>query len=114
MRKTPLLALTMIVVIGAVAWTSANPATPKVDTERTSLKVLKVFSAKDGDGRFQAYMVNWKGQDVVVQDTLVKTDYHEGDTIPVLMTRNKYPKDLPGPDLINFMVMPVPPGVANE
>ena len=104
MKRTLLLALVMIVAICAVAWASANSA--PVDTETANLKVLKVFSAKDGEGRFQAYMVNWKGQDVIVDDVLVKTDYHEGDTIRVLMTRNKYPANKPGPDLIAFHVTP--------
>src|SRR5206468_9876709 len=113
--KILLLALIMILGIGAMVWISANPTAPSVDFENVNLKVVKVFSAKDGNERFQAYMVNWKGQDVVVDDVLVKTDYHEGDTIRVLIIRNKYPNNKPGPDLISFQVTPpFPAGGASE
>ena len=48
--------------------------------------------------------MNWKDQEVVVRDPLVKTDYHTGDTMPVLVMKNKYPNGKTGPDLLSFVV----------
>lgn len=68
---------------------------------RVELKVLKVFSAKDGDAVFRAYQVRWKDQDVVAADTLAKTDYHEGDNAPVMVMK------LPSPygEMLSFRIM---------
>jgi hypothetical protein len=106
MQRIMLLALAIVMIVSAVAWIAATPSSSVGETESANLKVLKVFSAKYGDARFQAYMVNWKGQDVIVADVLVTTDLHEGDTISVLMTRHKYPGNRPGPDLLHFSVQP--------
>ena len=43
--------------------------------------VLKVYSAKDGDHRFVAYVVKWKNSEVVVSDPLAKSDFKIGDKI---------------------------------
>src|SRR4051812_42425028 len=59
--------------------------------ETAHLKVLKVFSAKDGDAIFRAYMVQWKDQEVIVEDSLSKTNYSIGDTITVLVMKLPYP-----------------------
>ena len=50
-------------------------------------------------------MVRWKDQDVVVRDPLIQTNYQVGDTINVLVIKNKYPAQ-PGPDLLSFVVVP--------
>ena len=74
--------------------------------ERVELKVLKVFSAKDGDALFRAYVVSWKDQEVVASDSLVKTDYHVGDTITVLVMKHPYPKGQEAYGLMGFQVVP--------
>ena len=104
MTKKRLLGVGLILLMCAAGWTVARSPTPEPDWESVKLPVLKVFSAKDGDALFRAYMVNWKGQDVIVRDTLVKTDYHEGDLAPVLVMRHKYPAGKEGPDLLSFEV----------
>lgn len=71
--------------------------------------ITKVFSVKDGEARYQAYMVRWRGQDVVANDPLVKSDYKVGDTITVLMSNLPCPKDSVGPRLISFTVQPPRP-----
>ena len=71
----------------------------------STTEVLKVFSARDGNAVFREYLVKWKDQEVVVKDPLVKTDFHDGDTILVLVIRNKYPSGKPGPDLLSFLVV---------
>ena len=105
MTKKLLLVVTITIIAGTVGWGVAVPlASP--ETQRAQLKVVKVFSARDGDAVFREYLVNWKDQEVVVRDPLIQTDYHTGDTITVLVIRNKYPHDQPGPDLLSFLVVP--------
>ncbi len=110
MKKVTLIAFVVVVLSCGIVWTGAMPTTPARDYEVLNLKVLKVFSAKDGEAWFRAYMVKWKDQEVIVDDTLAKTNYNEGDTIRVLAMRNKYPNNKPGPDLLHFAVTP-PPGL---
>src|SRR5437870_10995530 len=78
MTKKALLVFAMTILLCAFGWSVARPPTPEEGWENAQLQVLKVFSARDGDAIFRAYMVNWKGQEVVVRDTLAKTDYHVG------------------------------------
>ena len=104
MTKTQLLLTVTTIVFCIVASGCARPPMPEFS--RVELKVIKVFSARDGDAVFHAYLVNWKDQDVVVDDGLTKTDYHVGDTIPVLVTKVKanYPGAKPGSDILAFSV----------
>ena len=104
MTKKLLLVLAITIIAGTVCWSVAVPlASP--ETQREQLKVVKVFSVRDGDAVLREYLVNWKDQEVVVRDPLILTDYHTGDIIPVLVIRNKYPHGQPGPDLLSFLVM---------
>ena len=104
MTKKTILCVSVTILICAVGWAVAVPSPP--EHERAKLQVLKVFSARDGDAVFREYMVNWKGQEVVVKDSLILTDYHVGDTACVLVMRNKYPDGGIGPDLLSFEVVP--------
>ena len=106
MTKKLLLVVAITIIVSSVGWSVARPSPSQEGWERAQLKVLKVFSARDGEAVFREYLVNWKDQEVVVRDPLVKTDYHIGDTIPVLVMKNKYPKGQPGPDLLSFVVAP--------
>src|SRR5437016_6048110 len=109
MKTKALLRGSVTILLCAVGWTMAIPFIPEEGHERAELQVLKVFSARDGDAIFRAYMVNWKGQEVVVRDTLAKSDYHVGDTAPVLVMKHKYPNGKVGPDLLSFEVVAQPP-----
>ena len=106
MTKKLLLVVAITIIVCSVGWSVAVPTASQEGWERAQLKVLKVFSARDGDAVFREYLVNWKDQEVVVRDPLIQTDYHTGDTITVLVIRNKYPQGQPGPDLLSFMVVP--------
>src|ERR1039457_4179611 len=55
------------------------------------LKVLKVYSAKDGDAIFRSYAARWNGQEVTISDQLVKSDNHVGDIISVMVMKQVYP-----------------------
>jgi hypothetical protein len=103
MTKKLFLVIAITIIVCTVGWSGTKPVSPQPGWEVVDLKVVKVFSARDGEAAFRAYLVNWKDQDVVVSDNLIKTDYHVGDTMPVLVIRNKFPNAKPGPDLLSFM-----------
>jgi hypothetical protein len=84
----------------------ADGSSPPGSNERFESEVLRVFSAKDGDALFRAYVVKWKGQEVVASDPLVKTDYRVGDTITVLAINLPFPEGKAGPRLLSFHVPP--------
>jgi hypothetical protein len=105
MTKKLLLMVAVTIIVCTVGWSAARPL-PVPETSREKLQVLKVFSAHDGDAVCREYMVNWKNQDVVVKDPLILTNYQVGDTINVLVIKNKYPQGQPGPDLLTFQVLP--------
>lgn len=109
MKTKSLLVVALTVVIFTVGWTVASSLTPNSDSERAQLPVLKVFSAKDEKAVFRAYLVKWKSQEVIVPDTLVNTDYKEGDNANVLVMKHKYPNDKSGPELLSFALVPVRP-----
>jgi hypothetical protein len=52
--------------------------------ETVKAPVVKIFSATDGDNKFVAYQVKWKGFDVIVSDPLAHSDFKVGDTIRFL------------------------------
>jgi hypothetical protein len=105
MTKKLLQVVAITIIVCTVAWSGTGPL-PLQDVHRENLKVLKVFSAHDGEAVFREYLVNWKDQDVVVRDPLIKTNYGVGDTITVIVMKNKYPQGQPGPDLLSFVVAP--------
>ena len=106
MTKRLFLVVAITIIVCTVGWSAARPLPPQEEGwQRVQLKVLKVFSAHDGEAVFRAYLVNWKDQEVVVKDVLVKTDYQVGDTISVLVMKHKYPKGKPGPGLLSFSVV---------
>ncbi len=87
------------------------PATPPVDTskgwhEAINTKVVQVFSAKDGDAIFRAYVVEYKGQQVIASDPLAKTNYKVGDTVRVLVMSHPYPQNREPYGLLAFSVTP--------
>src|SRR5436190_3862777 len=86
-----------------IGWNMARPLPSEDGWTRVDLKVLKVFSARDGDALYREYLVNYKDQEVVVSNRLLKANYQVGDTVPVLVIKHKYPGK-EGPDLLSFEV----------
>ena len=70
---------------------SAKAAPTPATHDRVELKVVKVFSARDGDFVYRAYLVEWNGQEVVVDDTLAATNHRVGDVINVMVLRQTTP-----------------------
>lgn len=62
-------------------------ATSSVETLRAPIK--KVFKAQDGDHRFVAYLIEWNGTEVIIDDTLGRTDFRVGDKIRFGVHRHK-------------------------
>lgn len=105
------LALTLFAAEKQAETTTAKTDLEPTSNERFESEVLKVFSAKDGDARFRAYLVKWKGQEVIASDPLVKSDYQVGDTVTVLVINLPNPQGSAGPRLLSFHVPPKPPKV---
>lgn len=74
--------------------------------ETLQSKVLKVFAAEDNGARFRAYLVKWKGQEVVVSDPLSASDYKEGDEITFMDQRVTLPSGAKSIKILQFMVLP--------
>ena len=100
------LAFTLFAVEKPADRASAETVSPSSSDETFKAEVLKVFSAKDGDALFRAYLVKWKGQETIASDPLVMSDYSVGETIKVLALNLPYPKGKRGPRLLNFQVAP--------
>lgn len=65
----------------------AAPARPGVTGDYRDFKVLKSYTAKDGDYLFRAFVIEWEGQEVVARDAsslIVKA--RSDDTINVLVS----------------------------
>jgi hypothetical protein len=103
----------LILVLGTAFTLAADSATTtvggRIPPERFELKVLKAFAAKDGEAIFRAYLVKWKDQEVVVSDSLAKSNYKEGDTITVLAMNHPFPQGKEPHRLLSFTVVPPPP-----
>jgi hypothetical protein len=54
--------------------------------------VLKVYTAREREHRFVAYVVNWKGSEVVVSDPLAQGNCKVGDTISFLAQKITFEK----------------------
>jgi len=78
------LALTLFAADRQTAHTTPETSAPQGSHETFKSEVLKVFSAKEGDALFRAYVVKWNGQEVIARDSLVRTDHRVGDTVTVL------------------------------
>lgn len=77
----------------------------KIPPVRFEAKVLKVFTAMDGEAIFRAYLVKWKEQEVIASDPLAKSDHKEGDTISVLAMNHPFPQGQAAHRLLAFTVV---------
>jgi hypothetical protein len=76
----------------------------KIQPQSFEGKIVKVFTAKEGEAIFRAYVVAWKGNEVVVQDPLAETHYKEGDPIDVFPMNLPYPQNREPHRLLHFKV----------
>lgn len=87
---------------------AAESSDEKIPPERFETKVVKVFAASDGAAVFRAYVILWKGQEVIASDTLARTNYKEGDVITVLAMNHPFPQGKEPHRLLAFTVSPPP------
>ena len=100
-------ALAASLVVIATLMISPNSDVPPVAVgphEVFELTVLKVFSARDGNARFRAYLVEYEGQQVIVRDVLASTDHAVGDSIGVLVGRYVRSREIAPHDVLGFML----------
>lgn len=83
---------------------------PRLPPERFEARVVKVYAAQDGEARFRAYVVTWKGQEVIASDSLARTDFKVGETITVLAMNHPFPRGQDAHRLLGFTVVPPPAG----
>lgn len=114
------LAIFGVVVVGSIAGlgvsaTSAQtprlPAGVKSSFDTLEAPVLKVFSAEEGEHRFVAYLVKWKGFEVIVSDALARSNFKVGDTISFMahkITLRRPPTDVSS---LSFMLMESAPSM---
>lgn len=104
---TVLLGLVLLAPLGNSAANSA-PDLQKMPPERFTTKVVQAITAQDGPAIFRAYVVTWKGQEVVASDALALTNYKVGDTITVLAMNHPFPQGKESHRLLGFTVVPTP------
>jgi hypothetical protein len=105
-------------LIALISWTvHAQDAT----TSRTALpigmtggyetaqsKILKVYSVEDEGAQFRAYVVNWKGNEVIVSDALGTTNMKVGDEVTFMAMRIEIPEGDQKTKLLQFMILELP------
>lgn len=67
--------------------------------------VLKVFSAEEGGYRFVAYLVKWKGFEVIVSDPLAKSHFREGDKLHFMAQKVSLPGSPKQVSTLNFTLL---------
>jgi len=111
MRK--ILAATVLVgvLVGALMAQQFTPPAlpPGVQAKGESLEgdVVKVYSLDDQGAKFRAYVVKYKGSEVVVDDKLSLTNHKVGDKIKFMVTRVELPFGTSKVNSISFTISPV-------
>ena len=107
MKNIHVAILTLTVGLAVTLFADEKQASPATH-ETFKAEVLKVFSATDSNAVFRAYLVKWKGQEVIVSDPLVASDHRVGDTVSVIAINQPFPRDQAKPRLLNFQMLPGP------
>ena len=82
-----------------------NPKLPKVENHTGVVK--KVFFAMQGDARFVAYQVLWKGQEIVIVDMMSDVPLEKGDPISFMSMTMKIPNAAGGKkNILQFIATP--------
>ena len=66
MKKSLLFIFTLVLETSGLAQTSAYKSEATALTEVFSTKILKIYQAESEAGEFVAYVVDWRGQEVIV------------------------------------------------
>jgi hypothetical protein len=104
-----LLASLMVVLFGSGTQAQQPPAMPPGATgkaEMSEAEILKVYTMQDQGATFRAYVVKYKGNEVVVSDDLATTTKKVGDKVTMMATRVELPLPTGKIHTLNFKVMP--------
>ena len=104
----------MLLITGSVLATNEAPVSNSNWTnlpagssyEQVEAKVVKAYVVNDGNALFRAYVVLWKGQEIVVSDPLAGSNYRAGESIKFLAMKLHSPNNRRDYDLLHFQVMP--------
>ena len=68
-----------------------TPPTPPVGmkSEQVEADILKVYSMEDQGAKFRAYVVKYKGNEVIVSDGMAMTNKQVGDKIKLTVFRQE-------------------------
>ena len=83
------------------------PNMPKIEQHKGEVK--KVFFAMQGDARFVAYQVLWKGQEIIIVDMMGDVPKEKGDKISFMSMVMKMPNiggEGPPKSILQFTVIP--------
>ncbi len=86
---------------------SMMPPGMKSGHDTVQAAVLKVFAVNDDGARFRAYLVEWKGSEVIVSDPLGTSDKKEGEQITFIAQRIEMPHANKDINVLHFMIMDV-------
>jgi hypothetical protein len=109
--KTVALAALMLVALARVtlAQQFTPPAMPpgaKAGSEMAEGEILKIYSMQDQGAKFCAYIVKYKGNEVVVGDTLANTTRKVGDKIKFIVARVEMPTPAGKIHSMSFKILP--------
>jgi len=78
----------------------------KGKSEVVQAKILKAFVVNDDGARFRAYLVRWKGSEIIVSDPLGTSDKKEGEKITFVVQQIEIPHADENIKMLHFMIMP--------
>jgi len=90
--KTILLATAITAIMATTSWGQQRtpPAMPPgMKVEQAEAEILKVYSMEDQGAKFRAYVVKYKGNEVIVSDNMAITSKQVGDKIKFTVIRHE-------------------------
>src|SRR4029078_1637700 len=82
--KTILLSTAIMAIMASTSWAQQRtpPAIPPgMKVEQAEVEILKVYSMEDQGAKFRAYVVKYKGNEVIVSDDMAMTSKQVGEKI---------------------------------
>jgi hypothetical protein len=97
--------LTGLGVLSVSAQTPPLPKEVQSTFDTVEARVLRVFSAEEGQHRFVAYLVKWKDLEVIVSDPLANSHFQVGDKIHFIAQKVSLPGSAVQVSSLNFYLV---------
>lgn len=107
-RSQPLAAIILVLLLAPLILAQSKAilrGATAVPHKTSEAPVLKVFTVKEGDHRFVAYLIEWNGAEVIVEDTLGRSDFRVGDEIRFMVHRHKMTVEAGNIEPLNFILL---------